>query len=128
MTNGWNTKKVAAMRRSSGGGAAHWCVGAALLTLAALTFVTPAQAQTSEVLLSNLNQPNFGRRGIELEMDSAQMFTTGGEATGYKLTSVDLGIRNATDCPHTVSVYRANSDFSPEWACGVALKRRDWHQ
>ena len=32
---------------------------------------------------------------------------------GYKLTSVDLGIRNAADCPHTVSVYRANSIFHP---------------
>ena len=66
MTNGWNTKKVAAMRRSSGGGAAHWCVGAALLTLAALTFVPPAQAQTSEVLLSNLQQPNFSGGGLTL--------------------------------------------------------------
>ena len=114
MTNGWNTKKVAAMRRSSGGGAAHWCVGAALLTLAALTFVPPAQAQTSEVLLSNLQQPNFSGGGINFEMDSAQMFTTGGEATGYKLTSVDLSIRRATTCPHTVSVYRANSNFLPD--------------
>ena len=35
------------MRRSSGGGGAHWCVGATLLTRAALTFVTPAQAPTS---------------------------------------------------------------------------------
>ena len=102
------------MRRSSGGAAAHGCVGAALLTLAALTFVTPAQAQTSVVLLSNITQDNFRRGAIELDFDSAQMFTTGGEATGYKLTSVDLSIRSATLCPHTVSVYRANSDFSPE--------------
>ena len=93
--------------------AAHGCVGAALLTLAALTFVPPAQAQTSVVLLSNINQANFRRGAIELDMDTAQMFTTGVEATGYKLTSVDLSIRSAANCPHTVSVYRANSIFRP---------------
>ena len=40
------------------GGAVHWCVGATLLMLAALAFVTPAQAlaQTSDVLLSNLGR------------------------------------------------------------------------
>ena len=93
--------------------AAHGCVGAALLTLAALTFVPPAQAQTSVVLLSNFNQPNFRRGAIDLDMDTAQMFTTGVEATGYKLTSVDLSIRSAERCPHTVSVYRANAIFRP---------------
>ena len=63
MTNGWNTKKAAIIRRSSGGGAVHWCVGATLLMLAALAFVTPAQAlaQTSDVLVSNLGQDPEGR-------------------------------------------------------------------
>ena len=93
MTNGWNTKKAAIIRRSSGGGAAHWCVGAALLTLAAMAFVPPAQAQTSEVLLSNLGQDRGVAGRPNLDLDLAQMFTTGGEATGYKLTSVDLSIR-----------------------------------
>ena len=127
MASVWNMKKVAAMRRSSGGGAAHWCVGAALLTLAAMAFVPPAQAQTSEVLLSNLGQTPVGRRGrISLTMDAAQVFTTGVEATGYKLTSVDLSIRGATPrlatveppvyvqpCAHTVRVHETSNNFRP---------------
>ena len=95
MTNGWNTKKAAIIRRSSRGGAVHWCVGATLLMLAALAFVTPAQAlaQTSDVLVSNLGQDPEGRRNRpNLALDLAQIFTTGSESLGYKLTSVDVSI------------------------------------
>ena len=119
MTNGWNTKKGAIIRRSSRGGAVHWCVGATLLMLAALAFVTPAQAlaQTSDVLASNLGQAEERPARPDLENDLAQIFTTGIEPLGYKLTSVDVSI-NAVDrtniggCAHTVEVYTAN-DLRP---------------
>ena len=111
--------------------AAHWCVGATLLTLAAMAFVSPAQAQMSDVLLSNHLQSSSSNERLALSMDFAQVFTTGGEATGYTLTSVDLSIRGAIDrlatvepptyvraCAHTVSVYRVTSIFRPDTLVG----------
>ena len=127
MTSACNTKKVAMMRRSSGGGAAHWCVGAALLTLAAMAFVPPAQAQMSGVLVSNLGQASDGARE-NLERDLAQTFSTGSESNGYKLTSVDLSIARANDgfnfsaCPHTVSVYSVGATFDPSTFVGSLSK------
>ena len=128
MTSACNTKKVAMMRRSSGGGAAHWCVGAALLTLAAMAFVPPAQAQMSGVLVSNLGQASESGKNENLEKDLAQMFSTGSESNGYKLTSVDLNIQRVNDsfnvfaCPHTVSVYSASPTFDPDTLVGSLSK------
>ena len=120
MTNGWNTKKAAIIRRSSRGGAVHWCVGATLLMLAALAFVTPAQAlaQTSDVLVSNLMQDPLGRRDRpNLALDLAQAFTTGSEPLGYKLTSVDVSIvvvrAEEGGCAHTVEVQTAEENRRP---------------
>ena len=47
-----------------------------------------ALAQTTQVLVSNINQPDGARGG--LGNDHAQAFTTGGDSTGYTLTSVDM--------------------------------------
>ena len=45
MTNSWNTKKGAVVRGPACGGAVLWCLYATLLTLTAVAFVSPAQAQ-----------------------------------------------------------------------------------
>ena len=117
MTNGWNTKKGAIIGRSSCGGAVHWCACATLLILAPLAFVAPAQAraQTSIELVSTLGQGlSFRSSRVHL----AQTFTTGANASGYTLTSVDvsIGAAQAVPCSFDASVWSANSNGSPNTA------------
>ena len=118
MTNGWNTKKGAIIGRSSCGGAVHWCACATLLILAPLAFVAPAQAraQTSIELVSTLGQGLSFRSSRVNHL--AQTFTTGANASGYTLTSVDvsIGLAQAVPCSFDASVWSANSNGSPNTA------------
>ena len=90
----------------AGGAAQHaGTVARHLLAVAAMAVTTPAQAQTSETLVSNTDQTVardqiFGRDLVALVESStdnrvegsllAHPFTTGGVSSGYTLTSVTL--------------------------------------
>ena len=77
---------------------------AALLATAA-----PASAQTS-VLVSNIGE-TLGGGGRFSSFDMAQAFTTGDNATGYTLTSVEINLSSGSAAPtnYSVSIWTSTS-------------------
>ncbi len=73
---------------------ARW-LAAALVLLAAAFAATPAQAQPSFTLVSNLGKANFGSGTSLASFDIAQGFTTGSKTGGYVLDAVVLDFANA---------------------------------
>ena len=75
------------------------------------------QAQESETLLSNLGQPDIvGSPGVFVgDFRHAQGFTTGSNALGYQLGSVELDVYTAPNTPAdvTVQLWSATSDSEP---------------
>ena len=64
-----------------------------------------ARPQTTVTLVSNLGQPNAGTGTSNL--NHAQGFTTGSNALGYKLTSVDVRFASIdANAPVSLSIYR----------------------
>ena len=60
-----------------------------LLTMAAMTMATPAQAQTVTTLVTNGSEPVSSSLSRAFQ---AQAFTTGDHATGYIVTAVQIGL------------------------------------
>ena len=90
-----------------------------LVTISALLALT-AQAQAqAQVLVSNVGQANFGGGEI-YDFDQAQAFTTGGNSTGYTLTSVEIEMeadRNYSTA-FTVSLH-SNNNGTPGTSLGT---------
>ncbi|MXX10757.1 MAG: hypothetical protein F4Z68_05030, partial [Nitrospira sp. SB0667_bin_9] len=87
---------------------------AALLCLPLLAPFAPyAAAQTATTFVSNLGQTIATGVTAQLNQDSAQAFTTGGHATGYKLTSVELEfdtiLQAGTHSTFTVAIHEDSS-------------------
>ena len=94
-----------------------WLLAPAVLTLLLFSFLGTIQAQSPQVLISNIGKSNnFGQDLGAL--DVAQEFTTGNNPTGYTLTGVDLKLQTlgATTVP-SVRVVR----YSPNHSSGVTL-------
>ena len=104
--------------------AARWSISAALLLAAlAVLLALPAQAQTATTLVSNTGQ-SFNTNASSLwlvgvsgalQFTQAQQFTTGDNAAGYVLSSVQIYLDNldSTDVPQ-VSIYRADASGNPD--------------
>ena len=75
-------------------------LAAALLALAALILVTPAQAQTATTLVSNAMQDD--PRGSSASYPRSQSFTTGANQHGYTLTGVEFLYRDTDDAAVSV--------------------------
>ena len=72
----------------------RWRVlGLALALLAVLVTVPPeqAEAQTTQVLVSNIGQSHWDAQAVAT-LDVAQGFTTGSNSAGYTLTSIEIRI------------------------------------
>ena len=82
-------------------------LAAALLLLVAVSVVLiePAIAQTpARVLVSNIGQED-DETSIGLEgLDQAQAFTTGGNTDGYRITSIDVNIKEVSTAGGTLSL------------------------
>ena len=95
-----------------------------LLTLVALGLALlvagTAQAQTKSELVSNMGET--ASSGEPFERDYLQRFGTGGNAEGYKLTSVDL--RVATGTSSTLEVQILSADFTT--SLGTLANPADW--
>ncbi|MYD77481.1 MAG: autotransporter outer membrane beta-barrel domain-containing protein [Gammaproteobacteria bacterium] len=92
-------------------GLARGCAAACLFGLVLLLGATQALAQTSVSLVSNINQAINSRTSVF--QDVATQFVTGSHAQGYKLTSVDLKVREALSVPHTVEIRSSVEDSTP---------------
>ena len=91
---------------------------ALLLGALGLFSAAPAQAQTAIKLVSNTGQTSVGGAGFSF--DNAQAFTTGSNATGYKLTRVDIQIKDSSTTKPTYSVHiYSNSSGSPGSSVGT---------
>ena len=88
------------------------------LTGAALGLLfSPVQAQMSETLLSNTGQDfNAGNAVIVGDSRQAQGFTTGSNAPGYRLDSIELHVGTVPNTPSdvTVELWSATSDSKPD--------------
>ena len=88
----------------------------ALIALAcASLFATGAQAQTERVLVNNIFQATGQQHAVQTssgnEIQYAQKFTTGGNASGYVLGGVSLGLSSVgTDANPSVTVAAADGD------------------
>ena len=94
--------------------------GAAALVLLLPGVAGAAQAQTPIELVGNIGQPHHGF-GSLYSRDHAQAFTTGSNAAGYKVTSVDLAFHvtnNSTTPTYTVTI-RSDSSSSPGTSLGT---------
>ena len=78
-----NTAYRVQVRARNANGAGVWSASGS-----ATTALSPAQASASSSLVSNTGQAHAS--GATLSVDFAAGFTTGGNATGYVLTSVDI--------------------------------------
>ncbi len=87
---------------------------ALLLTLLALAALPGAPAQ-AEVLVSNASQGNDSP--ADDARTRAQLFTTGTNATGYTLASVEIVSKDAQSDDVTVSVCETNSSGHPTSTC-----------
>ena len=93
----------------------------ALLALgtAVLLSAAPAEAQTAVKLVGNTGQTQ-NNVGAGFHNDFAQAFTTGANAGGYKLTRVDLRLRNSSNISPSYSVkIFSNSSGSPGSSLGT---------
>ena len=92
----------------------------AVLALAAAALgllLSTAEAQESETLLSNTGQTfNPGNAVIVGDFRQAQGFTTGSNAPGYRLDSIELHVGTVPNTPSdvTVELWSANSDSKPD--------------
>ena len=83
-----------------------------LLALLAALAAAPAAAQTVTTLVSNIGQGNdaFGETSSTRKV--AQGFTTGSNATGYTLSSIDIVSENSN--AFTAAVYTVNASGQPD--------------
>ena len=88
---------------------------ACLSLVGALLLPATAQAQESETLLSNLEQAMSVAGITVLTFEVAQGFTTGSNADGYHLSSIELDVEAVPDTPAdvTVALWSATSDSKP---------------
>ena len=101
----------AAMSRAT---AAARCAAALLLVLCALFAAsTAAQAQTTEVLVSNWSQADSGVGPLSV-YDIAQAFTTGSFADGYTVTQIDVNFAEIDEPSDTYVVTLRESNSSDE--------------
>ena len=84
----------------------------ALLALLAALAAAPAAAQTTVTLVSNTGQGNdaFGETSSTRKV--AQGFTTGSNATGYTLSSIDIVSESSN--AFTAAVYTVNASGQPD--------------
>ena len=90
----------------------------AILALAAAALgllLSTAEAQESETLVSNTGQDEDGTLSFTVNY-SAQGFTTGSQAGGYVLSSVELDVSQVPNTPAdvTIALWSANSDSKPD--------------
>ena len=87
--------------------------------LAALLAAAPASAQSSTVLVSNVNQTIRASTSLGA-IDQAQAFTTGPAANGYTLTSVGIsfGGLTSTATKYGVSIHERYSNGQPSTKLG----------
>ena len=89
----------------------------ACLTAAVLLLVFSAPARADEaVLVSNIDQDNAGNTLSTNRVRIAQGFTTGPNALGYDLGSIEVNIASAQNTPSssvTVSVFAADTSVNP---------------
>ena len=79
--------------------------------------LSTAEAQESQTLLSNTGQTfNPGNAVIVGDFRQAQGFTTGSNAPGYRLDSIELHVGTVPNTPSdvTVELWSANSDSKPD--------------
>ena len=79
--------------------------------------LSPVQAQESQTLLSNTGQSYIpGNAQIVGDFRQAQGFTTGSNAPGYRLDSIELYVHTVPNTPSdvTVELWSANSDSKPD--------------
>ena len=99
--------------RSSG--ATHrkplWFAAPALLALLAALAAAPAAAQTTVTLVSNIGEFATNVTGTN---DRAQPFTTGSNANGYTLSSIDIVSNDVQSDSFAVSLYTTNASGHPD--------------
>ncbi len=81
--------------------AARWQIAAAVLVVALVAlFAMPAQAQNATVtLVRNINQADAGYSGYLEDYTHAQTFTTGDNAGGYTLSSIQVDFASGFSVP-----------------------------
>ena len=84
----------------------------ALLALLAALAAGPAAAQTVTTLVSNIGQTQNNTPGGTNER--AQVFTTGSNATGYTLSSIDIVSADTAGDSFAVSLYTTNASGHPD--------------
>ena len=101
-------------RRGLGRSARALATLAMLAILGALLLPATARAQTVTTLVSNIEQDthSFFNRSA-MGQDRAQQFTTGGNAGGYNLDSIELKVTSYENAVVTVSLH-AESSGNPE--------------
>ena len=103
-------------RRSLIGSARALAAGALFaLSGAPALLLSPAQAQESETLVSNVGQGS-GDLIVVGDKEYAQGFTTGSYVGGHRLSSIDIGLSSVPFTPAevTVELWSATSDPTPE--------------
>ena len=81
-------------------------------TLTSAAYPSSGTVQANNVLVSNVGNRNSGE-GSAL-YDIAQAFTTGDNATGYTLTSIELRIERGADTTPTVKLYSGSATGTEE--------------
>ena len=79
--------------------------------------LAPVQAQETETLLSNTGQTFIPGNGVNVgDYTHAQGFTTGSNAPGYRLDSIELHVNAVPTTPSdvTVELWSATSDSEPD--------------
>ncbi len=87
-----------------------------------LLFSTAEAQEADEVLLSNLGQSYADETNIQPSLEYAQGFTTGSNAGGYVLGSVELDVQTVPNTPAdvTVALWSATSGSNPTPDASVA--------
>ena len=91
-------------------------IAALAVAMAALgLLLSPVQAQESETLVSNTGQDTEGTLSFTVTY-SAQGFTTGSQAGGYVLSSVELDVSQVPNTPAdvTIALWSATSSSEPD--------------
>ncbi len=94
---------------------------AGFLAAFAALLALPLQAQAQTTLVSNLGQTHVATAGYSVgvigasKFSQAQQFTTGDNAAGYALSSIQVYIRSfdSTDSAR-VSIYEADASGNPD--------------
>ena len=92
-------------------------VAGAVLGLLLSPVQAPVQAQETETLLSNTGQTFIPGNGVGVgDYSHAQGFTTGSNAPGYRLDSIELHVNAVPTTPSdvTVELWSATSDSEPD--------------